>query len=96
MEAEETLETLAEEQETCQQMQTELQESKQIEQALAERVLRPEREIQVVKAAMVDLQQTLHVGLKVAATTCTNKLEKLTSLVEICIWRYPDERWIGT
>ena len=74
---------------------------KRKEQALAERVLRPEREIDVVKVAMVNLQKTLtentraldarHVDLKVAAN-----LEKLTILVEICKWRYPDKRWIGT
>ena len=100
------METLAEEQETCQQLRIELDELKQKERLLVERALGQEREIKVIKAEMVDLQQALtdntraldarHVGLKVAATRPTKKLQKLTSLVERCKWRYPDKRWMGT
>ena len=100
------METLAEEQETCQQLRIELDELKQKERLLVERALGQEREIKVIKAEMVDLQQALtdntcaldarHVGLELAAARRTKKLEKSTSLVGICKWRYPDKRWIGT
>lgn len=91
--AEETLKTLEEERETCQQLRTELEESKRKERALAERALGLEKEIEVVKAAMVDLQQTLtdntcaldarHISLKETATRQKKELEKLMSLVEV-------------
>ena len=79
-----------------------MDELKQKERSLAERALGPEREREVVKEAMVNLQQTLtdntralnarHIGVKVAATRRTKKLDKLTRLVEICKWRHPDKQ----
>ena len=53
MEVEETLKTSEEEQETFQQLQTELNKSKRKEKALAKRDLGPKREIDVAKVMMV-------------------------------------------